>query len=166
MKKSIQLNLAAGEKLLLRKQKIIISRLPDYTQDEIAAILQASPERAREIKALIEFQSIPSLGLNFARELIDQGYYSLKQLKGKDAVKLFEAYEQHCEAWADPCVEDSYRLLVHFIQNRDFSKRWWHFTEERKHYRALHGFSPNRPKRAWHELEKYSKANLEKNVLS
>jgi hypothetical protein len=160
MKKYVQLNLKTAEKRLLRQQKISMAQLPDYAPDEIAAILKASPERAREIHALIEFQSIPSLGAGFARELIDQGYYSLEQLKGKDAVSLFEAYERHCNAWADPCVEDSYRLLAHFIEHRDYSKRWWHFTAERKVYRTQHGFSPDPPKRAWHELEKYQKVNM------
>ncbi len=154
MKKSFQLHLTDAEKQCLRKQKISMAQLPDYASDEIAAILKASLDRAREIHALIEFQSIPSLGPGFARELIDQGYYSLEQLKGRKAVELFEAYERHCNAWADPCVEDSYRLLVHFIEHHDYSKRWWHFTAERKKYRTQYGFSSDRPKRAWHELKK------------
>jgi hypothetical protein len=95
-------------------------------------------------------------------ELIDQGYYSLEQLRGKGAVELFDVYEKHCGAWADPCVEDSYRLLTHFIENRDESKRWWNFTAERKAYRLKNGFSVDRPVRAWHELEKYKKNDKRK----
>jgi len=157
MKKKIELELTTEEKQLLKSKKIKISQLMDYAPDEVASILNASAERARDINALMEFQSIPSLGHNFARELMDQGYYSLEQLKGKDPVELFHAYEKHCGAWADPCVEDSYRLLTYYIETRDESKRWWHFTEERKAYRAKYGFPTDRPVKPWHELEKYAK---------
>ena len=145
MKKAIKLELTADEKKLLKEKKISSKQLPNCAPNEIIALLQPLPERAREISALIEFQSIPSLGIGFARELMGQGYYSLEQLRGKDAVALFNAYEQHCGAWADPCVEDSYRLLVHYVEHRDNSKRWWDFTAERKSYRATHGFPADRP---------------------
>lgn len=158
MKKVIQLQLTAPEKQLLKEQKISIKSLTDYAPDEIASILKADIRRAREINALIEFQSIPSLGIGFALELIDQGYYSLQQLQGKTAVELFDAYEQHCRAWADPCVEDSYRLLVYYIEHKDESKRWWDFTAERKAYRKQYGFPADRPVKPWHELNKYVKA--------
>jgi hypothetical protein len=158
MKKLIQLDLTPEEKKILKLKKAAIKNLVNYAPDELARLLAADEERAAEIRALIEFQSIPSLGYNFARELIDQGYYTLEQLRGKDAVALFDAYEKHCNAWADPCVEDSYRLLVHFIEHRDESKRWWDFTRDRKEYRLVNGFSADRPKKAWFELPQYKKS--------
>jgi hypothetical protein len=157
MKKNIDLKLTAPEKALLKAQKIKINELGGYAPDEIASILNAPAQRAKEIAALIEFQSIPSLGINFATELIGQGYYSLQQLEDKDPVELFNAFEKHCGAWADPCVEDSYRLLTHYIQHRDDSKRWWHFTAERKAYREKYGFPADRPVKAWHQLSQYQK---------
>lgn len=157
MKKSVNLLLSDDEKVKLRERKIKISELIRFAPDEIASILNASPQRAKEINALIEFQSIPSLGINFATELIGQGYYSLKQLAGKDAVDLFDAFEKHVGAWADPCVEDSYRLLVHYIKHGETGKKWWDFTAERKAYRAEHGFPADRPARAWYELAEYKK---------
>ncbi|SEP45422.1 helix-hairpin-helix domain-containing protein [Mucilaginibacter sp. OK283] len=157
MKKNIDLKLNAGEKAILKSQKIKINTLTGYAPDEIAAILKASAQRSQEIAALMEFQSIPSLGINFATELIEQGYYSLKQLEGKDPVELYNAFEKHCGAWADPCVEDSYRLLAHYIVHRDDSKRWWHFTAERKAYRAQYGFPADRPKSPWYDLPQYPK---------
>ncbi|MFB0494124.1 hypothetical protein ABID99_000361 [Mucilaginibacter sp. OAE612] len=155
MKKSINLLLTAEEKAILRAQKTKIADLVTFAPDEVAMILNADAERAREINALIEFQSIPSLGINFATELIQQGYYSLEQLKGKDPVELFNAFERHVGAWADPCVEDSYRLLSHYIKHGDTGKSWWHFTAERKAYRAEHGFPASRPAKAWYELPQY-----------
>lgn len=157
MKTPCKLDLNTIEKEQLRKNKIAIVQLQNYTVDEIEALLQTSAERAQTIAALIGFQRVPSLGFNFASELIDQGYTSLAQLKGKDPVELFNAYERHCGAWADPCVEDSYRLLAHYIAHNDKSKNWWDFTAERKAYRAKFGFPADRPKKAWHELPKYQK---------
>jgi hypothetical protein len=158
MKKNIDFALSAEEKQKLKEKKISQKMLRDYAPDEIAAMLDASPERARELAALAEFQSIPSLGIGFARELMQQGYYSLEQIKGKSAVELFDAYERHCGCWADPCVEDSYRLLVHYIEHKDESKRWWNFTGERKAYREQFGFPADRPLTAWCETDKYPKA--------
>ena len=158
MKKNIDFELSAEEKQKLKAKKISQKMLRDYAPDEIAAMLDASPERARELTALAEFQSIPSLGIGFARELMQQGYYSLEQIKGKSAVELFDAYERHCGCWADPCVEDSYRLLIHYIEHNDEGKRWWNFTHERKAYREQFGFPADRPLTAWYETDKYPKA--------
>jgi len=158
MKKNIDLGLTILEKQRLRERKVSQKILRDYAPDEIAAMLNASLERARELAALAEFQSIPSLGVGFAKELITQGYYSLEQLKGKNAVELFDAYEKYSGCWADPCVEDSYRLLVHYIEHRDESKRWWNFSKERKAYRAEFGFPKDRPVTAWYETDQYPKA--------
>jgi hypothetical protein len=157
MKKTINYELTTAEKQTLKIKKVNQKMLQDYAPDEIAALLTASPERTKEIHALSEFQSIPSLGIGFAKELMAQGYCALEQLKGKTAVELFDAYEQHCQAWADPCVEDTYRLLVHYIEHRDDSKRWWDFTAERKAYRKSFGFPANRPVKPWYELEQYAK---------
>ncbi|GAB3921917.1 helix-hairpin-helix domain-containing protein [Mucilaginibacter myungsuensis] len=159
MKKNIDLELTSAEKQQLRERKVSLKALRDHAPDEIAAMINASAERTKELFALIEFQSIPSLGLGFAKELIVQGYYALDQLKGKSAVELFDAYEMHCGCWADPCVEDSYRLLVHYIEHRDESKRWWDFTKDRKAYRAEFGFPADRPVVAWYETGKYPKAD-------
>jgi hypothetical protein len=157
MKKKIDYDLSGGEKQLLKQQKVTQKMLQDYAPDEIAAMLHASADRARELAALAEFQSIPSLGIGFAKELIAQGYYSLEGLKGKTATELFDAFEKHCGCWADPCVEDSYRLLVHYIAHKDDSKRWWNFTAERKAYRAQYGFPADRPKTAWYETGQFPK---------
>lgn len=158
MGKKIDFELSIEERLLLKQQKVSQKMLQDYATDEIATILNASPQRAKELNALAEFQSIPSLGIGFAKELIAQGYYSLEELRGKTAIQLFDAFEKHNKCWADPCVEDSYRLLVHYIEHRDKSKRWWDFTGERKAYRAKFGFPADRPTTAWYESGKFLKA--------
>lgn len=159
MKKTINYRLTIAEKQTLKTKKVSQKQLQNYAPDEIASVLEASLQRAKELNALAEFQSIPSLGINFAEELIGQGYYTLEQLKGRSAVDLFDAFEKHSSAWADPCVEDSYRLLVHYIENRDHTKRWWDFTAERKAYREQYGFPASRPQRPWYDDDKYPKMN-------
>jgi len=153
--KKINYELTAAEKEVLKTKKVTQQMLQELAPDEIAAVLSASPQRSKELKALAEFQRIPSLGVGFAKELIGQGYFSLAQLKERSAVELFDAFERHSGVWADPCVEDSYRLLVHYIENAEDSKRWWNFTAERKAYRAKSGFPADRPKKPWYELETY-----------
>ena len=157
MKKNINYELSPEERQKLKQQKISQKALFNYAPDEVATLLGASPQRAKELQALAEFQSIPSLGIGFAKELIAQGYYTLDQLKGKTAVELFDAFEKYAGCWADPCVEDSYRLLVHYIENRDEGKRWWDFTAGRKAYRERFGFPVDRPKRAWYEIGQFPK---------
>lgn len=157
MKMNINYELSTAEKKVLKEQNVSLKSLQKYAPDEVAAMLDASPCRAKELQALAEFQSIPSLGIGFAKELMRQGYYSLEDLRGKSGVKLFDAFEKHCGCWADPCVEDSYRLLAHFIEHRDESKRWWNFTNDRKAYRSQYGYPADRPGTAWYQTGLYPK---------
>jgi len=157
MKKKIDFELTADEKRVLKEKKVSVKMLQCNSLDEVAQLLKASPQRTKEIQALADFQGIPSLGIGFAKELIGQGYYGLNELHGKTAVELFDAYEKHCGCRADPCVEDSYRLLVHFIEHRDVTKRWWDFTKERKAYRERYGFPADRPALAWYETGQFPK---------
>jgi hypothetical protein len=83
MKKTINYRLTLAEKQILKTKKVSQKVLQDYAPDEIASLLEASPQRARELNALTQFQSIPSLGINFAEELICQGYYTLCKINTK-----------------------------------------------------------------------------------
>lgn len=93
---------------------------------------------------MAEFQSVPSIGIKFAHDLISLGYYSLDELKNKDVAKLIEDLEVSTGTWMDPCVEDQYRLVVDYANNRDNCKKWWDYTEERKKYRIENGYPANR----------------------
>ncbi len=104
------------------------------------------------ISGLIAFQTIPSIGPKFARDLVSLGYYSIDDLHGKDGAALFDELELKKGFWTDPCVEDQFRLAVYHAQHRGSNKNWWDFTAERKAYRAQHGYPAERPATAWHEL--------------
>lgn len=151
-KTTIKLNLAPDEQKRLRANKIKYSEISDYLVDDLVALLDIPTTRAKEIHALAEFQSIPSVGIKFAQDLISLGYYSLDELKDKDGARMIEDLEFHTGTWIDPCVEDQFRLVVDYANNRDDRKKWWDFTDKRKRYRIENGYPANRPKKGWFEL--------------
>ncbi|MEZ4944026.1 MAG: helix-hairpin-helix domain-containing protein [Cyclobacteriaceae bacterium] len=145
------MKLTDTEKGKLRAKKLTITDILDLAIDEIEVTLEVSLERAREIRALVEFQIVPSVGVKFAEDLIFLGYYSLDELKAKNGAKLVEEYELKKGYWIDSCVEDQFRLVVHFA-NHGGNRTWWDFTEERKKYRLENGYPANRPRTPWHEV--------------
>jgi len=156
-KTNIKLDLLPMEQSRLKAHHIKVRDVPKHSVDELRELLNVPLIRAMEIYAIVEFQSIPSIGIKFARDLISLGYYSLNDLKDINGAKLLEDLESSTGAWIDPCVEDQCRLVIHYAHHKDDNKRWWDFTDERKNYRTLHGYPVNRPTKAWFELEKYKK---------
>lgn len=151
MKTSITLPLTESEKAILRKNRIPKADITNYAADELEVLLQTSFERAREIRALVEFQQVPSVGIRFAEDLVFMGYYSLDELKNKNGAQLTDEFEIKKGYWIDPCVEDQFRLAVHYSHTHDRSKNWWDFTAERKEFRSINGYPSGRPIKAWHE---------------
>ena len=151
-KANIKLNLTLSERSQLRKNKIKIDDLPDFAPDEIEVLLNVSPNRAKELYALADFQRVPTVGIRFAEDLIFLGYYEVAELRGKEGAFLLDAYEKKKGYMTDPCVEDQFRLVVHFANSNDHSKKWWDFTKERKKYRLENGYPADRPKVLWTEV--------------
>lgn len=139
------LELTEAEKLTLKQKKITQKALKGFAIDEIIELLQPSPQRQKILNALFEFQSLPSIGLQFAKDLIFLNYYSLAQLVDKSGPDLLDAYEFKLGCRVDPCVEDQFRLVVHYANNPQSKKQWWDFTGERKAYRSQHCYPANRP---------------------
>ncbi|HEY4325214.1 MAG TPA: helix-hairpin-helix domain-containing protein [Mucilaginibacter sp.] len=151
--KTLKLDLSTTEKENLKKNGVKTTRLNEFAADEIQVLLDTNKQRAKEVFALITFQSVPSIGPKFAHDLISLGYNSLNDLLGKDGPTLFNELERKQGFWTDPCVEDQFWLVVHYSQHRDGNKRWWNFTADRKAYRAQFGYPPDRPAKAWHETK-------------
>jgi hypothetical protein len=151
-KTTIKLTLTDAEKQKLRANKVKMADILNYAVDELVILLGVSVERVREIHGLAEFQTIPSIGVKFAEDLIFLGLYSISELKESNGAHLLEAYEFKKGFTTDPCVEDQFRLVVHYANTYDATKNWWDFTEERKIYRLKNGYPANRPKAAWHEF--------------
>ncbi|MDI1322402.1 MAG: helix-hairpin-helix domain-containing protein [Algoriphagus sp.] len=156
-KTNIKLPLTDVEKAILRKNKIKITDILDFATDELEVLLNATAERAKEIYALGEFQTVPSVGIKFAEDLVFLGYYSLNELKNKDGAKLTDEYELKKGYQTDPCVEDQFRLVVNFANTHDTKKTWWDFTEERKKFRNENGYPKSRPQKSWVEIVGYNK---------
>lgn len=109
--KTPKIKLTMEERADLRKHKIKLSDIALMDVRELRAALHSTEERAREIKALAQFQTVPSVGPKFAKDLVLLQYYSLDALKDQDGGLLYS------------------------------DKQWWDFTEERKQYRLTHGYS-------------------------
>jgi hypothetical protein len=150
--KTFRISLSPTEKEKLKKSKLPVSRLCEFTADEIMILLNSTQQRAEYIAASVTFQSIPSIGPKFADDLISLGYNSLDNLLGKDGPTLFNELEQKQGFWTDPCVEDQFWLAVYYANDPVRKKNWWDFTAERKAYRAKYGYPSTRPQMAWHEL--------------
>ena len=155
-KTNIKLPLTDIERSNLRKNKIKIANILDFATDELEVFLNSTTERAKEIYALAEFQTVPSVGIKFSEDLVFLGYYSLNELKNKDGAKLTDEYELKKGYWTDPCVEDQFRLIVNYANTYDTKKTWWDFTEERKKFRTENGYPKNRPQKSWVEIIGYS----------
>ncbi|RNB78555.1 Pathogenicity locus [Brevibacillus fluminis] len=147
-KKTPKLDLSTTERAALRSHHIRLNELHDIDAQQLSAQLDISLQRAKELKAMAAFQRIPSIGPLFAKDLMLLGYYRLEDIKGKDGALLIEQLERLYGVQIDPCVEDQFRLVVHFAENPDSDKQWWDFTEERKQYRLLHGYPADRPSKA------------------
>lgn len=146
-----------AEKRLLRSRKLKFSNLRLYTPRQLQQWLSIPLIRAMELRALSEFQDIPSIGPAFAHDLISLGYYSLKDLRNKNPAKLIDRLEADKGVWSDPCLEDQFRLVVYKASHPQSNKSWWDFTGERKEYRAKNGYPKNRPTRPWYDLPAFRK---------
>ncbi|MFM7852376.1 MAG: helix-hairpin-helix domain-containing protein, partial [Flammeovirgaceae bacterium] len=142
-----------------RTNKVKLSEIHRHSVANLQAMLGISKIRAMEIKALSEFQTIPSVGIRFAQDLISLGFYSIQELKGKDPAKVIDRLERQVGAWIDPCVEDQMRLCIHYAEHFDNRVNWWDFTKERKAFREQNGYPSNRPQKPWYELAKYKPTN-------
>lgn len=162
MGSSLKLPLSSDEKKQLRKAKVKIAEIPNLNTNQIEELLDISRERARLIKALAEFQKVPSIGYGLAEKLVIQlNIYSLEEISQKDGAQLFDKLEQRMGIWTDSCVEDQIRCVIHYANNPCSNKQWFDFTNERKMYRKTFGFPKDRPKKAWYDKGGYdeNKAN-------
>lgn len=154
-----RLDILITEKRKLRANKIKLSEIHHHSVENLRALLGISKIRVMELRAISEFQTIPSIGIRFAFDLISLGLYSIQDLKGKDPAKLVDRLERQLGAWIDPCVEDQMRLCVHYAVHSDDRINWWDFTKERKAFRQQYGYPASRPKTPWHQLEIYKPTN-------
>lgn len=147
----MKLPLTEQERSNLRAARI---KMKDTAEMELSSLAQAldSPlARAKYIKALAQFQTVPSIGPKIAQSVIDLGYYSLAEIKHETGVDLIIRLEKLKGYWEDPCAEDALRCIVYYANHPGSGKSWWDFTAERKRYRQQYGYPADRPSIPWYE---------------
>jgi hypothetical protein len=118
----IRLPLTDSARAGLKQHKIRIADIPEFAAEEVEVIINTSLQRAKELHALAEFQTLPSIGIRFAEDLVFMGIYSLEELRNKDGASLTNEFERKKGFSIDPCVEDQFRLAVHFARSKDRNK--------------------------------------------
>ncbi|WP_235000398.1 helix-hairpin-helix domain-containing protein [Virgibacillus dakarensis] len=107
--------LTHDEKARLQKAKIKISEIHSLSTIQLAQILNISEDRSLVVKALAEFQTVPSIGHKLAEKLVNVlKIYSLQEIKDKNGAILFDSLEKKLGVWTDSCVEDQIRCGINF----------------------------------------------------
>lgn len=150
-KSSPKLPLTCEERLNLRRCKVKLNEIAHMDTSHLSECLQSSFERAKYLRALAQFQAIPSIGPKLAQWVTEMGYYSVEEIKNEEGADLTNRLEEYFGYWEDPCVEDSLRCMVHHANHPGSEKSWWHFTDERKQYREKNGYPDTRPTTPWYE---------------
>ncbi len=82
-----------------------------------------------------EFQDLPNIGKDMARDLRLVNIQHPKDLIGKDGYQLYGELCRVTGKRHDPCVIDVFLSVIDFMAGGD-RKPWWKFTAERKEYLA------------------------------
>ncbi|MEH6971237.1 MULTISPECIES: helix-hairpin-helix domain-containing protein [Bacillus] len=147
----MKLPLTNHERANLRAAKIKLKDTAEMEIADLAKTLGSPLDRAEYIKALAQFQTVPSIGPKMAQCAVDLGFYSLDDIKNETGADLLNRLEELKGCWEDPCVEDSLRCIVHHANHRGSVKNWWDFTADRKRYREQYGYPAERPSTPWYE---------------
>jgi hypothetical protein len=101
------LPLTTEEKKTLRREQIKLSEIHSLNHTMLAKVLSIPADRAKEMKALADFQTVPSIGFQLAYKLVKHlQYFSLDEIKEKDGALLFDLLKKRLGVWTDSCVED------------------------------------------------------------
>jgi hypothetical protein len=74
---------------------------------------------------------LPNIGPSLADDLRLIGIDTPEQLKGKEAIELYEMLCEKTGAKHDPCVLDVFMSVTDFMNGGE-AKVWWDYTQQRK----------------------------------
>jgi Pathogenicity locus len=80
--------------------------------------------------ALKRLREIPNVGPAVARRLAELGFDGAASLRGQDPEALFARTEATRGAPEDPCLLDTYRAVIAFVETGD-ARPWHAFSRER-----------------------------------
>ena len=84
-------------------------------------------------------EQLPNIGPAMAGDLRRMGIHQPAQLRGRDALGLYQELCRLTGKRQDPCVLDTFIAVTAFMQG-DPPAPWWHYTPQRKlMYGKLHG---------------------------
>ena len=89
------------------------------------------PRKARTAAEAVVLEAIPNIGPALAADLRLLGIEKPAQLKGRSADRLYRALEAKTGQQQDPCVLDTFRAAVDFM-NGGPSRPWWTYSALRK----------------------------------
>lgn len=93
--------------------------------------------------ALTELQKIPGVGASISQDLVDLGYRSIKDLKGKNPDDIYQDLIALRGEHIDRCVLYVLRVAVYYASNSVYEPellKWWNWKDGKQ-------FVPNLSKR-------------------
>ena len=87
--------------------------------------------KARTAAEVKKFTDIPNIGPAMVRDFEQLGLKMPKDLKRKDAFRLYEKMCQISGTRQDPYVLDTYMAAIDFMNGAP-ARPWWHYTKTRK----------------------------------
>ena len=91
--------------------------------------------RCKELRALLRFETLGSVGPSIARDLWSLGYRDVDDLKGEDPHRMYLRLCRLASARIDPCAEDVFRAAVAQAEDPKLAaakRNWWYWTPMRR----------------------------------
>ena len=80
-----------------------------------------------------DLQTIPGVGPNMERHLLELGYSTVNSLKGADPEAMYRRECRQRGEQLDRCVLYVYRLAVYFAENTEHEPeklKWWNWKDK------------------------------------
>ena len=82
---------------------------------------------------ILEFRQIPGVGKSIAQDLIDLGFTSVPELKGKNPPSLYENLCAARNLALDRCMLYVFRTAVYFAEDKQHDPellKWWNWKDK------------------------------------
>ena len=82
-----------------------------------------------------EFQDIPGVGPNIARDLVDLGYKSAEELRGENPGAMYRALMSLRSTHIDKCVLYVFRCAVYYASSTNPNPallKWWNWKDKKR----------------------------------
>jgi hypothetical protein len=132
--KSIKVHLTPEERAALRRNRLTLLQLHTMDPVKLSVTSGMAIERAEYLVAMVQFQSLGSVGPASAQDFWNLGCRSLVELARCDPVDLYEHLRQQSGGSLDPCVEDTIRCAIaqaRFPEMPEEYKNWWYWKPQR-----------------------------------